>query len=217
MVLIEMKLQDIKRKLKKYPYVTGAFFQQQAGSKNTIKNQLVEWIKSNDIVRLRNGLYTLNDDDRGAGLSQKLAANIIYYPSYVSLEYALNYYDMIPEAVFSLTSVSPKKTQKFSNKMGEFLYKKIRKDLFFGYVPVKDEFGYDVLIASPEKALLDFFYFNTPANARISGDYFENSLRLQNVEMLDVKKLKHFLDRFHSKKMSGILKTFLKWKETSWG
>src|SRR3989338_9005360 len=90
-VLREMKLQKIKEKLKKYPYVTMMFFYAQGGSKNTIKNQVVEWVKAGEIWRLRKGLYTLNNEARAVGLSKRFAANIIYFPSYVSLEYALSY------------------------------------------------------------------------------------------------------------------------------
>lgn len=215
MVSREMKLQNLKNKLKKYPYVTRAFFASLVGSHNTIKNQLVKWIKSGEVICLRKGFYTLNNEDRSAGLSNKLVANVIYHPSYLSLEYALSFYDMIPEAVFSVTSVTPKKTQAFSNPLGEFLYKSIKKELFFGYVSVKDEFGCEILIASPEKALLDFFYFKTPANIKVTGPYFEESLRLQNMEMIDEKKFVQFAKKFNSRKMDKIVGAFLKWKETA--
>lgn len=209
-----MKLQDIKKKLKKYPYVTDAFFYNKDISQKTIKNQLVEWVKDGEILRLRKKFYTLNDDDRGAGLSKKLTANVIYYPSYLSLEYALSYYDMIPEAIFSVTSVTPRKTQVFVNHFGEFIYKSIKNNFFFGYILVKDEFGYEILIATPEKALLDFFYFYTRSNTKIEDSYFEESLRLQNVEIIDDRKMEQFAQKINSKKLNNITDSFIKWKET---
>lgn len=209
-----MKLLNLKKKLKKYPYVTRALFDVQKGSQYTINNQLVKWLKTGEIIRLRRGLYTLSNEDRSVGLSKRLAANVIYYPSYLSLEYALSYYDMIPEAVFGVTSVTPKKTQQFSNPLGEFIYKSIKKKFFFGYISVKDEFGYDILIATPEKALLDFFYFHTPSNIKVEDTYFEESLRLQNVEMVDEKKMKQFVKKFNSTKLDKIVAAFFKWKGT---
>lgn len=212
-VVREMKLLNIKKKLRRYPYVTSAFFSTQAGSRYTINNQLVRWVKDGELIRLKKGLYTLNNEDRGVGLSQKLIANILYYPSYVSLEYALSYYDMIPEGVFQVTSVTPKKTKEFSNKFGRFSYNNIVKKLFFGYELVKDENGFDALIATPEKALLDFFYLRTPANMKIELSYFEESLRLQNMELIDLEKLKKMAKRFKMSKIDKIVGGLLKCKD----
>lgn len=208
-----MKLLNIKKKLRKYPYVTSAFFSNQAGSKYTVNNQLVKWVKGGELIRLKKGLYTLSNEDRGVGLSKLLIANILYYPSYISLEYALGYYDMIPEAVFQATSVTPKKTKEFSNEFGGFIYQNMAKELFFGYERVKDGNGFDVLIATPEKALLDFFYLRTPANMKIELSYFEESLRLQNLELIDAKKMQEMAKRFGSSKIDRIAGGLLKCKD----
>jgi len=208
-----MKLQQLKKKINKYPYVTDALFYAQGGARKTIKNQIVKWVKDADIIRLRRGVYTLNNDERSAGLSKMLIANILYYPSYISLEYALGYWQMIPEAVFSVTSVSPKKTQEFSNDFGAFIYKNIKKNMFFGCVKVKDEFNYDVLIATPEKTLLDFFYLKTPSSVKACGSYFEESLRLQNTEQLDIDVMKEMAKKYRSPKIDKIVKAFIVWKE----
>lgn len=208
-----MKFNILRKKLKKYPYVTKAFFCSQGGSRKTLENQLVSWIKNGEIIRLRRGLYTLPDGERGCGLSKPLIANVLYYPSYVSLEYALGFWGMIPEAVYAVTSVTPKKTQEFLNSLGEFVYKNIKKDLFFGFVSMKDEFGSEVLFATPEKALLDFFYLNTPANLKKTKSYFEESLRLQNIDQLNFEKMSTMVDRMKSAKISRIFESLLKHKD----
>jgi len=208
-----MKLQDLKKKLNEYPYVTDAVFYTQGAARKTIKNQLVEWCKKGHVIKLKKGIYTLNNEERKVGLSKKLIANVLYHPSYISLEYALEYYQMIPEAVFSVTSVTPKKTQKFSNPFGQFVYKNIKRNLLFGYISMKYEFNYDILIATPEKALLDFFYLKTPFTMEIEDSYFEESLRLQNIEQLDNTKMEIMAKKFNSVKINKILRAFLKWKK----
>jgi hypothetical protein len=84
-------------------------------------------------------------------------SNLIYSPSYVSLESALSYYGLIPEAVFSINSVSTRKTAVFKTPLAVFNYRKIKKSLFFGYILQKYN-NKSYKIASPEKAILDYFY-----------------------------------------------------------
>jgi hypothetical protein len=52
-------------------------------------------------------------------------ANPLYGPSYISLEYALSYYGLIPERVESITSVTTKRSKKFITPLGSFSYEHI--------------------------------------------------------------------------------------------
>ncbi len=85
-------------------------------------------------------------------------ANKIYDPSYISLETALSYYHLIPEGVFTSTSISSKKTQQFDTDFGKFVYRSIKKSLMFGYT-IKKIWNVRYKIAEIEKAVLDFLYF----------------------------------------------------------
>lgn len=62
-------------------------------------------------------------------------ANKIYKPSYISLQYALSHYGMIPEAVMQVTSVTSLKTMQFKNEFGEYFYQTVKPELMFGYMP----------------------------------------------------------------------------------
>jgi len=207
----EMKYLSFKKKLQGYPYFTTAIFGALAGSEKTLYNQVNKWVKEGKVVRLRKGLFTLNDDERRVGISKKLIANILYSPSYISLEYALSHYGMIPEAVYAVTSLSTKKTQKFSNRFGEFLYRNIKRDAFFGFEALKDEFGFDCLIASPEKALMDYLYLNVEAASEFDESFIEESLRLQNIERLDFRKMTKFAEKMKSKKLLKFVRTLKGW------
>lgn len=61
--------------------------------------QLSNWEKKGLIIRLKRGLYVLNENNRKIEPSRIFLANSLYSHSYVSTAYALGYYDLIPEKV----------------------------------------------------------------------------------------------------------------------
>jgi len=90
------------------------------------------WQKKKYIKKIRRGYYIFSD----LKINEKvlfLIANKIYSPSYVSLEMALSYYNLIPESVYGITSVTSEKTNHFKNDLGEFIYRHIKPELMFGY------------------------------------------------------------------------------------
>lgn len=159
-----------------------------------IRQNLFNWQKARQVTKLRKNLYVIKTND----VDLRLVANKVYEPSYVSLQYALSYYGLIPEAVFAVTSVSPNKTARFRNELGSFIYQHVKQELYFGYHYV-DNF----LIAEREKCFLDYFYLN------LSKVCFEKSylreLRLQSMEKLDAGKLKDYLVRFKVKKLANFV------------
>lgn len=127
---------------------------------------LVRWQEKGYILKLRNRWYAFNDADSHENI-EWLAANLIYSPSYVSLHTALSWHNLIPEMIATCTSVTTLKTNKFSTPLGSFDYHRIKPELFgFGYVledmnaSVK-ETRRQIMVATPQKALLDFFYINS--------------------------------------------------------
>ena len=129
---------------------------------------LVRWQKKGYILRLRNQWYTFSDAESHENI-EWLAANLIYAPSYISLHTALSWYNLIPEMITTITSVTTRKTNKFSTPLGDFDYHRIKPEIFgFGYVlenvdAYRGERGNSrkIMIASPQKAILDFFYINS--------------------------------------------------------
>ena len=59
--------------------------------------------------------------------------------------------------------------------------------------------------------MLDYFYFNVPARTKINGSFFEESMRLQNVEIIDLKKLMKMAAESKNKKLQKIATQFKKW------
>lgn len=111
-------------------------------------------LKSGLFLKLRNGYYMLKDSN----LSLYFIANKLYQSSYISLETALSYYSIIPEVVYTITSITMKATRELETPRGVFSYQRIKKEAFTGYIPKQIE-GNIVMIAEPEKALADYLYF----------------------------------------------------------
>jgi predicted transcriptional regulator of viral defense system len=110
--------------------------------------------KADLFVKLKNNLYAL----RSNLPAETEIANRLYAPSYLSLEYALAHYRMIPETVYSMTSVTTKITRTFTAEGRSYEYSRIKRKAFTGYRNFKTDAGV-ILIAEPEKALADYLYF----------------------------------------------------------
>lgn len=85
------------------------------------RQQLNYWLKQKFIKKLVAGYYSLHDQIINESLLYFIA-NHIYESSYISLETALALYQIIPEHVFGVTSISTRKTKPdfgfLSLKMG---------------------------------------------------------------------------------------------------
>ncbi len=164
------------------------------------RNNLVQWVSKGYLIRLRQGYYTF-PEYKGSTDFALYFANIIYKPSYISLQTALSFYGIIPEAVPEITSVTTLKTKAFSNDVGEYSYKNIKPDLMFGYLLRETEGGRRIMFATPEKALADLLYlypfYNTERELeelRLDESYMENDF--------DTDRLMEFSSRFRSKALS---------------
>jgi len=149
-------------------------------------------LKKGFFVKLRNGLYTF----RHHYPSELEIANKIYAPSYVSLEYALSFYNIIPETVYSVTSVTTKTTREFVINNVSYTYSKIKKIAFTGYI--KKYFnGQTALIAEQEKAFIDYLYF-----VCLGRKVIYNRIEIKN---LDKKKLIYYAKLFKKKSLIKLL------------
>ena len=121
--------------------------------RGSIASNLSRWTSEGKLIKLRKGWYafperTIDHSDR------MFIANSIYSPSYVSLFSALAYYEMIPEAVNSVSNVSTLKTADFTSTAGTFSYRKVKPGLFFGYEVISSPRRVPYMMATAEKALL---------------------------------------------------------------
>ncbi len=154
-----MKLFQIEIDLKKQGMTifSSREFRRAAGlTAASSKLLLIRYVKRGWVLRLKDnrGLYCL----RQTLPHPWHLANRLLLPSYISLESALAHYGLIPETVYAVTSVSPKTTRTFQSMDRLFTYQKIKSSAFTGYRPLPVD-GRTVLVAEPEKALVDYLYF----------------------------------------------------------
>lgn len=118
-------------------------------------DKLSRLVKQGKYIPIVKGLYETNHTVPGY-----LLAGSIYGPSYLSFEFALAYYGLIPEAVYTFTSATLKKKKKkiFKTAFGVFTYRDIPAPAYSYGVNIRVEGAYSYIIASPEKALCDQLY-----------------------------------------------------------
>ena len=175
-----------------------------------LRNQLSRWHKKGLLISLRKGVYLLNTQDRKVEVDAHVLGNVLYEPSYVSLEYALYYYGLIPEAVADITSVTTRATAAFTNEMGHFIYQHVKPGVFRGFKKFEQgEMSY--FMAEPEKALVDFLYLNLSKFKDDPRDILEHSYRLQNIEDLNTDRFIEWAKLFKTKKLMRVIKNLVVW------
>ncbi len=118
-----------------------------------VKFLLHRYTKRGITVRLKSGLYMLG----GATIPDFYLANCLQEPSYVSLETALSHYQIIPETVYTITSITTRPPRERIALHKSYRYHRILPHAFTGYTAVvQGEFT--SLVADPEKALVDYYY-----------------------------------------------------------
>ena len=130
-------------------------------------------------------------------------ANILRYPSYISLEYALAEYGLIPEGVSVITSISLKSGRVFENILGSFVYKNIKSELFSGFVE-RSFLDKNIKFATPAKALFDLLYLKKipDLDQELKGDL---RINWSNFGSADLEELARYIGRSKSLKMGKIL------------
>ena len=181
-----------------------------AGEKKSYLNIILSrFVKRGTMMRLRKDLYVVKDyldgADRKGIFSDyvEYIANKLYSPSYLSLDYVLNEHNMLTELPRNITSVGLRKTDRFSNELGNFIYHKIREELFIGFTITKKGI-FSILKATKAKALFDFLYFRK--RLLVDKETVEElRLNLEEFTKKDFKELEGFVKIEGSQRMKEII------------
>lgn len=188
MLFLEMVFNELKIKARNYPLfkLEDVFKWFPEAKKGTTLNQLSFWRQKGYLEGIRRGIYKLSDFELKDPF---VLASFIYSPSYISMETALNYYGLIPDVPFIITSVTTNKTKNFKTEnYGTFSYSHLKSVLFFGFQVVSIEKNYSYNIALPEKALFDYFYLRVKKIDSFEG--FIEELRLSLPKNFNWNKIK---------------------------
>ena len=155
-------------------------------------------VQKGRLVRIKRGLYYLGERLTSNRPHPFEIAQLIYGPSYVSLEAALSHHGLIPEAVYTITSVTIKRQRSFKTSLGLFVYHTLPTDNFFTGVSYVQEGGHIFLLASPWKALLDYIYCYKKKWKGLEP--LSESLRidpedLPKISKAELEQFKHFYQR----------------------
>ncbi|MDY5669232.1 MAG: hypothetical protein SPF87_02140 [Bacilli bacterium] len=163
--------------------------------------------KKGNLVKIKRGLYT--DDLYN---DKEVIANICYNPSYISFEYALSYYGIIPEIVSTFTSATfGKKNNKiYHMKDSTFDYRSVPDEVFpMGVLIMKNSKNISYKIASKEKALCDLLYSKYPVRSikDLKTLLFED-MRIDESELLkmNVEFIKEIAPLYHSNSLNALTK-----------
>lgn len=176
------------------------------------RNALTRWQQAGYLQKIRNGFYRFAARPLSGEVELFFIANRICQPSYVSLQSALSWHGFIPEGVFTVTSVTTLKTQSFDTPAGNYTYRSLRNDLFFGYrLEAFREFRFK--IADPAKTLLDLLYL-FPA---LEDESHFHGLRLNAAEIhekLNRSDFENYLTAFGNRSLAARAKKLLKFLDS---
>lgn len=127
---------------------------------NFHKRQLMDWLDRGYISAFAGEYYFISERDVDE-VFLFIGANELYNPSYISLESALATYQVIPESVLGVTSISSRKTKQFESRWGTFSYRSVKPLYMFGYEVVENDERWKYKVARLEKAVLDTLYLNS--------------------------------------------------------
>ena len=181
-----------------------------------IKNNLTEYsnkdtkisrdVRDGKLIKIVNGLYETDATTPGY-----LLAGSIYGPSYISFEYALSFYGLIPERVNVITCATfdKKKKKQFTNSFGTFIYRDIPTHAYPEEIILKEENNYFFQIATQEKALCDKLYTLKPLfNFSNLEKMLFDDLRIDKEEFnkLSIDKIEALSNLYHSTNVKLLAK-----------
>jgi len=154
--------------------------------------QLTRWTKAGKIAQIGRGWYLIQRPYRQNEIPLPMIANSVIHPSYLSLEWALQHRQMIPEFVSNPTSMTTSRGTEFIFENRLFTYHFVQPSLFTGYIREEYE-GEPAFIACAEKALFDKVYLFIRRDA-FSLDWLRE-LRLQNLDGFDLTRFQSYLEK----------------------
>lgn len=211
---------DLLQPFEQTPYFTIEGFRQSTGMDSPEQTRMLlhRWMKAGRILSLKKGMYMTQRffelHVRDAVFTEAIST-IIFPQSYLSLEFILQKHNILTEATYPITCITPKNTRKITNQLGVFWYRSIRPDLYYGFV-AREYNGIRFFTASLAKALFDYLYLR-PISAAYRSEKTdlaeELRLNLDEIEKNEQDEFALYVKKSQSRKMTEILNNF---RRTIW-
>jgi predicted transcriptional regulator of viral defense system len=184
------------------------------------RDRITRLLAGGVIVRVKKGLYCFGEPFRREPLSREYLANLIYGPSYVSIEYALSHHGLIPERVETVTSVTTRRSRDFDTPFGTFSYRMLTGPRYAVGVILETAGKTSFLVASPEKALADKVWTDKRFSGLRLSDYdayLSDDLRIDReaLSRFDCSRLQVIATAYHSAKISNLVRYLKRFKEAA--
>lgn len=162
---------------------------------SNVNEKISNLVKNKELIRLKKGFYTFSKLYQTKPIDLLSVANTLYSPSYVSFDYALSYYGMIPERVSEVTSATSKNEKLFDTPIGRFSYKKVSLEAYsLGIDWIYDDIDGGRFIATAEKALCDKIKYDRGIGTLTQAsmiEYLKYDLRIDisiplNYELIEI-------------------------------
>lgn len=157
----------------------------QDNSDFSFDKNIQNWLKKGLIKKLKNGLYVTKNyflNQKNKTDYVEFIAGKLVYPSYLSCEYVLQKYNILTEAIYTITSITTKTTRSIENFLGNFKYYNLKPELFIGFDKKSNYFQ-----ASKAKALFDYIYLKKN-NIKNIEDLRLNTDEINKQDWLEFKK-----------------------------
>lgn len=165
-------------------------------------------VKSGELIRLKNGFFILSEKILNSPVPYEQVANLLYGPSYISFEWALSYYKMIPEGVYVVTSASATKSKTFKTDVGTFDYIYLSHSRYAIGIDQKENEDGKFLIATPEKALVDLIHLKSRnlQGKELVADLLEaRRMEKDQLKQLNKKLLLEIANSYRSKTIMNLI------------
>ncbi|MBA3284143.1 MAG: hypothetical protein H0U27_03655 [Nitrosopumilus sp.] len=170
-------------------------------------------VKAGELIRLKNGFFLIAEKIEENPVPYEQIANLLHGPSYLSFEWALSYYGMIPEGVYVISSACANKSKIFKTPIGTFEYIYLSQYRYAIGIEQKENKTGRFLIASPEKALADLIHLKSK---KIEvKDLLIDLIESRRIDEDDLKSLnlRHLLDiaeNYRSKSVMNLINALRK-------
>lgn len=162
-------------------------------------------LKNGILVRLRRGVYLIGKPYRKISPSNFEIAHSIYGPSYISFESALFYHQWIPEAVYTTTCATAKRSNEFDTPLGMFKYIHVPHPLCYLGVQRISNDNESFFIADPWKALADHYYAHNRKWNKLEDLYLDMRIEIDDLFNSDLTALKILSENYHSSQVRSFL------------
>ena len=171
-------------------------------------DKIFKLVNNGDLIRLKKGFYVFAKHYQAHPFDLIAIANGLYAPSYVSFEYALSLYGMIPERVYEITSATYKHNKIFDTPVGRFSYQKIPLNAYaLGVDWDYDEVEGGRFIATAEKALCDKIRYDKgigTLSQKAMLEYLYEDLRIEFLKPLNIEWIRHIAQAYGSRNLRTL-------------